>query len=721
MKKITAVFCMLCLVLSLTACAGRKDRGETGLPDYTGGQVVGSDLRGSGGARLFSAQPVELPDTGAQVRQAVKAGDGVFLYAKTGDPLYMDQGETCFYFLGANGTVTKAEIQPGRVLAIDGGPDGSAYVLFTDKNGTPILDRLTDAGDTTIFPMGFLADRAEDILGLTVTEEGYLVQTAGSILCYDPDGDLQAELGPFTGACWLIKNPSELVLAIGQAEGTEFQVLGPDYEGTASYKVPQQVNGLSAGSRDGHVFYADAGILYDLDFTTGERAAYANEQASGGTGRFLYLADDLYFETADGQAALYTLAGEEAREIRALSLAVYAPDEADASELLDRVRQFNSTSRAYRIEVVNYGAEDEKGGAQTGLQRLNADIISGKTPDIYDLSCLNALSLMDKGLLEDLLPWFESSEEVRIEDLTESAVRALTYKGALYSLVPSYSVVTVYGPSALASPDTWGPDAFLETANSSAQYIFGPYETKAAYLRHLLTLTGDTYVDLENARCDFVNSSFPAMLALAARLPDDDSAGYASDDWGRVFCGQQLFLLVGSGNLIDALCSAGTAYSGNMAVLGFPSGGNGVSLDPFLHLGMSSSSACKEGVWSFFAYLLSDSVQNNLERKNILPIRNDALETLLDKQLDRQAEMVSLAGFADNQLYSIPFPALTPEVKDRALELIGRIDCVSFYSPDLYDLVLREATPFFQGGISARQAAENIQSKVSIYLSEQFG
>ena len=69
---------------------------------------------------------------------------------------------------------------------------------------------------------------------------------------------------------------------------------------------------------------------------------------------------------------------------------------------------------------------------------------------------------------------------------------------------------------------------------------------------------------------------------------------------------------------------------------------------------------------------------------------------------------------------SMPYGPVTPALKEEALDIIGRIDCVDSCDDALYELVLREATPFFQGGLTAEQAAENIQSKVSIYLSEHY-
>ena len=722
MKRFIVIFLILCLALSLTACSSKKDEAKKDVPNYTGGEIVGSDLTGSGGARLFRAETIALPDTEANVLQAVKAGGEVFIYARTGDILSAQASENNrFYFLSANGTLTTTEAELGNtVVSIDGSTDGGAYVLTMAADGTYILSQVSATGEPISKVLMFLADREDAVWGVTVTDQGYLVKTADNILCYDLSGRLTRELGPFTDAYDLIKNPSEVVLALIHEDSTTFHVLDQNFEITASYDIPIHISGASTGPQNGHVFAADSGIIYDVDFTTGARVAYASAYSSGGAGNFIYLADDCYFGIDNWEPVLYSLSDEEGnREIKTLTLATYAPDEYDIYDLLEGVRKFNGMSRDYRIDVTNYGLYDEAGGEKTGLQRLNADILAGNTPDIYDLSCLSYHSFYKNGLLENLYPYFDTSDNISLDDLTSSAVHAMEYKGALYSLVPAYSVATMYGPSTVADPDTWSPEAFLEIANSTSLNLFGPQMTKSAFLRYLLAFTGSEYIDLENASCNFVSSSFPAMLSIAARLPDDNSASNASDDWGLIFTGQQLFAAHDNGNIIVSLCFAEGAYSGNAVVLGFPSNNNGIAINPYMNLGMSSNSEHKAGVWDFFEMLLSDEYQSGI--KDRLPIKKTALNARLDAFVSRKSETTSLVGFADNQIYQIPLPLVTSALKDEALQMIDRIDCVDYCDSGLYELVLREATPFFQGGITAQQAAENIQSKVGIYLSEQFG
>ena len=711
MKKIIAMLLILCLALSLAACSAKEKS-----PSYEG-EVVGRDLSGYGGARLFSSKTLSLPDPGVTAKSAVKAGEDVFIYAQD------DSGDNYFYLMGMNSTLSKADLfLRNEVVAMDGGPDGTVYLLSQAYDGSYGLEQVNGMVEKVI-TLPFLSELGDAVNGIAVTPQGYLFKTNSKLLCCDTSGNFIREYGDYMGYFELIKNGTEIVLVVRENGGTSFNVLGSDFEIESTYTVPQELSLISAGPGAGHVFTSNGGIIYDVDFTTGERTGYSNEYASGEARNFIYLSDDSYFGLINGECMYYLVDSGEGKNVTSLTLATYSSDYA-LKDMLEVVRKFNGLSPEYRIDVVNYATYDDGETSDAGLLRLNVDILSGNTPDIYDLSCLDVLSLSNKGLLEDLKPWFEGSEEVRLDQLTESVVRALTYKGALYSLVPAYRVTTMYGSSTLTNPDTWSVETFLDLANSATQSLFGPALTKADYLRLLLTLTGGAYIDLENARCDFVNSSFPAMLALADKVPADRMDADC-DDYGWIFTGQQLFF-VWTGGTLRELCSARAAYSGNLAVLGFPSQGSGTALRPEQQLGMSSASENKEGVWSFFEYLLSDSVQSGLPSK-VLPVKQAVLDAKMDEdfshvgEIIRTGELKNVMGFADGQIYSIPYLPVTPEDRDAVLELIDRMDCVDICGDTLYELVLREATPFFQGGITAQQAAENIQSKVSLYLSEQYG
>ena len=83
---------------------------------------------------------------------------------------------------------------------------------------------------------------------------------------------------------------------------------------------------------------------------------------------------------------------------------------------------------------------------------------------------------------------------------------------------------------------------------------------------------------------------------------------------------------------------------------------------------------------------------------------------------------IGLARIVDESVVSATVPIQIPNkhTKDRALSIIDSIDCINEFDRNVYTIIATEALAYFSGDKTAEQAASNIQSRVSIYLSEQY-
>lgn len=708
MKKAITVVLIVCLALAFTACSTGNE--ET---NYSGGEIAGKDLTGSGGARVFSANRITMPGGEGRIIDAVKAGDRFFIYSE-------ENSKNCFYFMGTDLNVTKADITlESTVVSIDVDYDGNIYILSMEQDGTYVLTQVSPDMGISSRELKFLGGLEDSIWDITVSSQGYFFETFNNVVLYDLDGKYIGELGPFQDAFDIIRNSTELILVVSGENYTEFGVLNGD-KIQNTYKVLMTLNGVSTGAQDGHVFAVNSGIVYDLDFTTGNYTGYSNSYASGEVGKFIYLTEETYLSIVNGELMYYTLAEQqENNELQTLVLATYAHEDYEISDLLNAVSLFNEANTDIRIDVVNYGIYDAGNAEGTGLQKLYNDINAGNTPDIYDLSLMPYRTFFDKGLLENLYPYFDSSENIKAEDLTSSVLEAMEYKGFLYNLVPTYTIITMFGPKDVCDRENWNTSSFLQIAESAEVSLFGPQVTRYEFLKYLLMFTGNEYINMEDGICNFTDSTFPAMLSIAKSLPETyDSANAASDDLGLVHVGRQMFILSTNANIISAVHTADAVYGGKCVHLGFPSENNGVMVNPYINLGMSANSRAKEGVWRFFEYMLSDGYQNAI-RKTI-PAKNLALDARLDSLLSKYLEVNNVVVFADNNMTKVPLAPISEDVKTEAMDIINSIDCVNYCDSALYNLVVREAEPYFSGDLSAEEAAENIQSKVSIYLAEQY-
>jgi len=161
-----------------------------------------------------------------------------------------------------------------------------------------------------------------------------------------------------------------------------------------------------------------------------------------------------------------------------------------------------------------------------------------------------------------------------------------------------------------------------------------------------------------------------------------------------------------------------SVFEGNSSAVGFPSGKGGrYALRTHMWLGMSSVGEHKEGVWEFFSFLLRDSFQRDLW----IPVREDILIEKIDEEIDLVARKTMRFGFFDENGNESFIECSSPPagLKDDILDVIDHIDCLSEYNEFVYSIVIDEASAYFDGTITAEEAADRIQSRVDIYISEQ--
>lgn len=358
------------------------------------------------------------------------------------------------------------------------------------------------------------------------------------------------------------------------------------------------------------------------------------------------------------------------------------------------------------------------------MTRLKADISAGNEPDIYDLwSLSSANSYIAKGLIADLKPWFEKDQEISYEDMIPSAPAALEKDGHLYDLVPCFTVTTVFSSDErIGQARHLTVSEFLDLAEQvGAEQMFGAGMTREGFLTRLISYTGTEYVDRVHGTCTFNSPDFIRLLRYVAQLPEerDETMG----DWERIFFGRQNLYCTGGGNLIRWICYADSVFGGESRSIGFPATqGNGVAMTPLIRLGMSAKSEVQDGVWAFFKYLLSDSFQFKVSD---IPMMQRALDRVIEKWYEEISSetAIGLVGMVDGQHINTTAPIRQPDehTKERALQIIASIDCVNEYDSYLFDIIWQEVSAYLGGGKSAEQAAELIQSRASIYLSEQYG
>lgn len=226
----------------------------------------------------------------------------------------------------------------------------------------------------------------------------------------------------------------------------------------------------------------------------------------------------------------------------------------------------------------------------------------------------------------------------------------------------------------------------------------------------------DHYIDWANGTCSFDGQEFIDVLNFIGTFPSDDEMEYegvySQIQGGKVLVSEMSVDSVGWFQAILAMFD-----NDDVTCIGYPTadGSNGSLLIANTPLAISASSKNQEGAWEFIRMLLSEEYQDTLSWN--FPIRQSSLDKMLAATM---TEEYAGNGFAWNDFEYETVPA-TQEQIDMLRELFDIANGTSMSTDTaITDIISEEAAAFFSGQKTAEAVAEIIQSRVSIYVSENY-
>lgn len=357
---------------------------------------------------------------------------------------------------------------------------------------------------------------------------------------------------------------------------------------------------------------------------------------------------------------------------------------AETVPLISLVEDFNVSNPNYTIMV-----ETEY---DLGPERIRADIMAGKGPDIYALvETLNFNEMSDSAIFEDIYPYLENSPVYSKEDLVPSVIKALEVDDSLYVLPLDFSVWTMVERTDL--PGTGG----LLDALSLPQVIDGsmtvfPQTISQSDMFYWLS---NMYLNdhMKDGECDFDTEEYCAILKACASMPMRETDGAPS-----IYSVENIARLL---RLLYLQETYGDGYT-------FQSG-LGSCLSVSQSLAIANTSTNKEGAWEFLQFALSYDLTKT----------DDAAFPVLISKLDTMLEEASTDGvwrYKTNR-----FEKLTPHSQKEIETLIKSTYVALDQYPPLIEIMKEEAAKYFCGDRDIEETVQITQSRANIYLAEQYG
>lgn len=392
------------------------------------------------------------------------------------------------------------------------------------------------------------------------------------------------------------------------------------------------------------------------------------------------------------------------------------------------VSEFNKSQSKYRVKFVDYNQYNDDYSTDGAMKQLHLDIIAGKAPDIIVTSDLSTIrSLSGKGAFVDLYELMENDSEVNRKTLMPNMLSALeSPDGSLYTLAPSFSTVTLAAKTSLYNKKGWTFDDMFEFYNNApdtADHLYD-YETKEEKLSELLAASGD-FVDYEKGTCSFDRKDFINLLEFCDRFADKIETPDKETEYEAL--GQYYYekFMAWSQNrtIVEKMSPGSYSYTryilakDEITFVGYPSkNGKGGRISFETLYAVSNTCPDKQGAWEFLrTYFLPD--YQNSESSYGTPALKSSYEKILDDGMHFTdpftGESVEYIEDDGDKYYPT-----TQEERDMLDDYMAECDTILYIDPDISDICMEEAGAYFSGECSAQQAAEMIQNRVSILLSE---
>ncbi len=385
--------------------------------------------------------------------------------------------------------------------------------------------------------------------------------------------------------------------------------------------------------------------------------------------------------------------------------------------LKDAVIRFNNSDPEYKIEIrpVVYGSEEER-------ELMLIELINSGDVDLIDTSLLPEGAL-DAGLLVDLLPYIDADPDLSREDFIPSLLEAMTVKGGLYEYTDRFTLLTMTAPAGLLPEgEVWTAEKILELSNENPELLL-PMSGDELLQCFLWAATAE-FIDRDSGTCSFDTGAFASWLELLKTTYERDTGQYR---------GERLFSVWN-----DFASAAGhsvqSSHGGAYAPLGFPEAGGSGSYfielarpglngglgyyEPELELrssgtntslGIMASGEKRDGAWRFMRSFMAGESQPYIY--DGIPVRKDSFEKALENQLERSLE--------NEQELKLPYDLFGERDAEYLRQLVYSTDKMVINDPSLLELMRREINAFMGGKYGAQDCAEQIQSRVALYLAEQ--
>ncbi len=380
--------------------------------------------------------------------------------------------------------------------------------------------------------------------------------------------------------------------------------------------------------------------------------------------------------------------------------------------LMDAIFRFNNSDPDYRVEIKPYiySSEEER-------TRLLIDLAANGEVDLIDTSLLPD-GAADSSMLVDLLPYLDADAGISREDFIPGILSAMMRNGRLYEYIDRFDILTVTTRQSFAEGGEWTAERMCRLAMQNPELRI---ENNAENLVLLFSRAATAeFMDTANAECRFTDPAFTEWLKLLKALCTSDSPDWRTEEY-TFYIDYDFPTHIGD----NSRRFAGGEYS----VVGFPNVENGSYLMRYgtptargygsiiadgmmtvgadTSIGIMASSQHRDGAWRFVKTYMSGA--EDVDLLYGIPANKASFERAVTNALAREQD--------ERDRY----PRFTESDAEYIRSIAYNTTKCVVNSPEVMDTMRTVINAYLGGQYTEEAASAQLQSRLSIYLSEKYG
>ena len=401
-------------------------------------------------------------------------------------------------------------------------------------------------------------------------------------------------------------------------------------------------------------------------------------------------------------------------------------------EIQTAVVDFNKKNDEYRVVLRTYVDSDAGEGYEDGIRKLNLDIVSGNSPDIFDLSRLDIETLTLGGAVEDLTPYLESSSVIDKEDYLENILAGYTYGGKLAAIPHSFNIRTWAGKtSGLGEEMGWTLEEMLAYAEEHSQSKLIYNGTKSSVMEFCMNSNMELFIDWESGETKFDSELFVRLLEFVNTYPDVLRPQENAPKTEELLRSDEVLLFPVSISYFYKIQDYPYYFDEPVTYIGYPTADGSAAAvlgyDTDQLYGISAASGNKDGAWAFIESCLNLPVEVGFSpRRSQLELQIEkSMDYMRDAngepKLDENGNLIPAygsMGFGFGK-YHYTYHISTNEEIGWVMDILLAAKPMKGSDSQVMAMIEEEAQAFYAGQRTAEDVAEVIQSRVQTYVDER--